>query len=47
MKGARPFYKARGFRSIAQTDAENEEGEPERVQYEWRKAPGSEAAASS
>jgi ribosomal protein S18 acetylase RimI-like enzyme len=32
---ARAFY--RGFRSIAQTDGENEENEPD-VQYEWRKA---------
>lgn len=36
--GARLFYEARGFRSIRQTDGENEEGEPD-VQYEWRKAP--------
>ena len=36
--GARLFYETRGFRSIRQTDGENEEGEPD-VQYEWRKAP--------
>jgi ribosomal protein S18 acetylase RimI-like enzyme len=35
---ARSFYEARGFRAIAQTDGENEEGEPD-VQYEWRSAP--------
>jgi GNAT superfamily N-acetyltransferase len=34
---ARAFYEMRGFRSIAQTDGENEENEPD-VQYEWRKA---------
>lgn len=35
---ARAFYEARGFRSIKETDGENEESEPD-VQYEWRKAP--------
>jgi ribosomal protein S18 acetylase RimI-like enzyme len=35
---ARSFYEARGFRSIGQTDGENEEGEPD-VHYEWRTAP--------
>ena len=35
---ARAFYEARGFRSIRQTDGENEEGEPD-VQYEWRRDP--------
>jgi GNAT superfamily N-acetyltransferase len=35
---ARSFYEARGFRSIKQTNGQNEEGEPD-VQYEWRKAP--------
>ena len=34
---ARQFYKAHGLRSIAQTEGENEENEPD-VQYEWRKA---------
>jgi GNAT superfamily N-acetyltransferase len=32
---ARAFYEARGFRSIKQTDGENEECEPD-VQYEWK-----------
>jgi GNAT superfamily N-acetyltransferase len=32
---ARAFYESRGFRSIAQTEGENEENEPD-VQYEWR-----------
>jgi GNAT superfamily N-acetyltransferase len=35
---ARGFYEARGFRSIRQTDGENEESEPD-VQYEWRRLP--------
>jgi hypothetical protein len=35
---ARAFYETHGFRSIAQTDGENEEHEPD-VQYEWRAAP--------
>jgi GNAT superfamily N-acetyltransferase len=35
---ARKFYEAHGFRSIAQTEGENEENEPD-VQYEWRTAP--------
>jgi ribosomal protein S18 acetylase RimI-like enzyme len=34
---ARQFYERHGFYSIAQTEGENEEGEPD-VQYEWRKA---------
>jgi len=32
---ARAFYEARGFRSIKQTNGENEEREPD-VQYEWQ-----------
>lgn len=35
---ARTFYEARGFRSVAQTEGKNEEGEPD-VQYEWRRVP--------
>ena len=31
------FYEARGFRSIKQTNGENEEREPD-MQYEWRGA---------
>lgn len=34
---ARAFYESRGFRSVKQTDGENEEGEPD-VLYEWRTA---------
>ena len=33
----RAFYEARGFRSIAQTEGDNEEHEPD-VQYEWKAA---------
>jgi len=32
---ARAFYEARGFRSIRQTEGDNEEGEPD-VLYEWQ-----------
>jgi ribosomal protein S18 acetylase RimI-like enzyme len=32
----RAFYEAQGFRSIKQTEGENEESEPD-VQYEWQK----------
>jgi GNAT superfamily N-acetyltransferase len=34
---ARAFYESRGFRSIAQTEGDNEENEPD-VQYEWQSA---------
>jgi GNAT superfamily N-acetyltransferase len=35
---ARKFYEAHGFRSVAQTDGDNEEHEPD-VQYEWQNPP--------
>jgi GNAT superfamily N-acetyltransferase len=35
---ARAFYESSGFRSIAQTEGNNEEHEPD-VQYEWRAVP--------